>query len=119
MGVVDGVGTTTEFDLLEGAISVSVDIFDAAGRPVWQQQMGTLQTGTYEVDWDGKDMVGDQVDDGAYEYVVTAMDADGSQVDVDYRSTGTVTGVNFGSGKAMLTIDGFIETGVAEVTKVK
>ena len=119
MGVVDGVATSTEFDLLEGANSVKVEVFDAAGRPVWQQQMGSLQTGTYEVNWDGMNMVGDPVEDGAYEYVVTALDVDGSQVGIDYRSTGTVTGVNFDSGTAMLTIDGFIETGVADVSKVK
>lgn len=119
MGVVDGAATSTEFVLLDTADSCVVEIYDDADHLVWQQDRGSMSNGTYELDWDGMDLLGEVVPDGAYSYVVKAMDSVGRQIDVDYRSTGRVTGLDFDSGSALLTMDDYVSTGVDQIIKVK
>jgi len=119
MGVVDGTITSTEFALPEASSSTVIEIYDAADNLIWQQDRGALSGGTYELNWDGKNMVGDSVEDGAYSYVVNALDPLGQSIESEYRSTGTVTGISFETGSAVLTMDGFINTGVDQVVNVK
>jgi len=119
MGIVDGNVTSTEFSLEGTAASVMLEVYDAADRKVWQQDMGALESGIYELEWDGMNMLGEQVVDGAYSYVVKAYDQSDRQVDVNYRTTGKVTGVNFDGGTALLTLDEYIGAGVNEVVKVQ
>jgi len=119
MGVSEGSVTSTEFVLKEATQATTVEIYDSADNLIWQQDRGALSGGTYELNWDGKDMRGDQVEDGAYYYKVKGLDALGQGVDVDYRSTGTVSGINFDTGAAVLTMDGYINAGVDEVVNVK
>ncbi len=118
MGVVEGTATSTEFILLETAESSVIEIYNDADHLVWQQDRGSMANGTYELDWDGKDLLGEVVPDGAYSYVVRAVNMVGGNVDVDYRSTGRVTGLNFDSGSALLTMDEYVTTSVGEVLKV-
>jgi flagellar basal-body rod modification protein FlgD len=119
MGVVDGEATSTEFVLTDVAESCVIEIFDDADHLIWQQNKGSLSSGTYELEWDGKNLLGEVVDNGAYNYVVSAVDMSGREVGVDYRSTGTVTGIDFDSGAALLTMDEYVQTGVDQVVKVK
>jgi flagellar basal-body rod modification protein FlgD len=103
---------------LETAESSVIEIYDAADHIVWQQDRGSMKNGTYELDWDGKDLLGEVVPDGAYTYVVRGQDKAGRLVEVDYRSTGRVTGLDFDSGVALLTMDEYVSTGVDQVLKV-
>ena len=119
MGVVEGSATSTEFAMSEASTTTLIEIYDAADNLIWQQDRGALSSGIYELNWDGKDMVGDVVEDGAYSYVVNAKDHLGQAIDPEYRSTGTVTGISFDTGTAVLTMDGFINAGVDQVVNVK
>jgi len=64
-------------------------------------------------------LTGKPVPDGAYNYKVQTIGSTGQPVNVTYKSTGKVTGVNFTGGTAKLTIDGYIEAGADEVLKVR
>jgi flagellar basal-body rod modification protein FlgD len=119
MGVVDGKATSTEFVLNDVAESCVIEIYDDADHLIWQENKGSLSSGTYELDWNGKDLLDEVVDDGAYSYVVKAVDMGGREVDVDYSSTGTVTGIDFDSGAALLTMDEYVQAGVDQVVKVQ
>ncbi len=119
MGVVDGEATATEFDISEQTDETTVNIYDSANRLVWQQPMGSLSSGTYQLDWDGKNAIGEQVADGPYSYVVSALSANGESLDVEYHSVGKVTGVDFADGKAVLTLDEYVQASVDEVMKVR
>lgn len=119
IGVVDGVATATEYVLTDRAESLKVEIYDSADHLIWQKELGSLAAGTYELEWDGTNLAGDQVEDGPYGYVVKALNLDGSQIEVDYRTTGKVTGINFEGGAAKLRLDGYVEVGVDEVIKVQ
>ncbi len=119
MGVKSGEVSTNQFAISEQTESVAVEIYDSANRMVWQQDMGSLSADVYELAWDGNNSAGEEVADGAYRYVVKAYGFNGELVDVGYTSTGTVTGIQFKDGAAMLTLDDYIETSVGEILKVK
>ena len=59
---------------------------------------GALSAGSYPLEWNGKDSLGETVDDGAYSFDVKAYNASGEQIGVEYRSSGKVTGISFDSG---------------------
>ncbi len=118
MGVNNGETTWTEFTLTEAAETCAIEIFNAAGHLVRKIDVGSSDPGLYELDWDGKDMRGDQVEDGLYTYHVKAMSPLMGQVEVDYRTTGKVTGVNFEGGEAIATLDGYIPMDVGSIINV-
>ena len=119
MAVKDGAVTPTEFDLKDATDMVTLQVYDAADHLVWQEDKGGLPAGAYELDWDGKDRAGNTAADGAYHYEVKAYGSTGQTVDVDYTTTGTVTGVNFSDGAAKLAVDGYIEVTPDDILKVK
>ncbi|MFC1513054.1 flagellar hook assembly protein FlgD [Thermodesulfobacteriota bacterium] len=118
LAVNEGQVATTEFTLLETAEICKVDIYDAGGHLVRNIDMGASTAGTYELGWDGKDGHGEVAPDGAYSYKVNALNTTGQEVEVESRTTGHVTGLDYSTGKANLTIENQISASVAEVLKV-
>jgi flagellar basal-body rod modification protein FlgD len=109
----------TEFVITEDIKDCVVEIFDAADRKVTKIDMPEADgAGVYELAWDGTNPNGNQVEDGSYYYIVKGKNINGTIVDVDYRSTGTVTGVDFDNGLATLTIDGQMQITVGDVLRV-
>jgi len=118
MGVVDGQATPTEFTLFDAADSCVVEIYDAAGRMVDRQDLGYAAAGIHQLSWDAKTSAGDPVEDGLYSYVVKAITSQGQQVEVEYRSSGRVTGIEFNSGKATVSVDRYVQMNVSDILKV-
>jgi len=119
IGVMDGQASTTKYTLAEAADTCRVEVYDAAGRMVDTKELGYAAAGEHELSWDAKNSNGAAVADGQYSYVVTAMNALGQKVSVDYRSTGKVTGVNFDGGQAQVTVDKAIKMNVSDVLLVQ
>lgn len=119
MAVNDGDVKTTEFVLNDAAETCVVEIYDTADNIVRSIDMGAVGSGMFELDWDGKDSLDDPVKDGAYYYIVKAKNIAGEEVDVDYRTTGKVTGLEYESGTALLTVDDYIQISVSDVLKVQ
>ena len=95
-----------------------VEIYDAADHLVRIIDVGSVPAGTYDLDWDLNDMTGEKVEPGSYSYVVTALDLSGQEIEVDYKSTGLVSGIEFDSGQALLTLNGFVPVSVSDVSSV-
>jgi len=119
MGVVDGAASPTEFNLADAAETCTVDIYDAGGHLVKTIDMGYQPSGSHELAWDGQTMFGEQAEDGAYSYKVDALNAAGEKIDVDYQTSGHVTGLEFDSGQAVLTVDKYVNIDVSNVLTVK
>ncbi|MGV1099430.1 flagellar hook assembly protein FlgD [Thiovibrio sp. JS02] len=119
MGVVDGKTTSTEFTLADAADTCSIEIYDAAGRMVDTVKVGYAASGTHELSWDAVNPNGETVPDGLYTYKVNALNSQGQKIDVDYRTTGRVTGVQFDSGVARVSVDNHISMNVSDVLVVK
>ncbi|MFA7348421.1 MAG: flagellar hook assembly protein FlgD [Desulfurivibrionaceae bacterium] len=119
MGVVGGAVSTTQYTLADAADSCKVEIYDAAGRMVDTVDLGYAESGVHDLSWDAKTPSGTVVPDGQYSYVVKAMNALGQEVDVDYRTTGKVTGVNFDGGVAQVTVDKTVTMNVGDILVVQ
>ena len=119
MGVVDGAATTTQYTLADAATSCKVDIYDAAGKLMDTVNLGYAASGAHDLSWDAKTLSGTVVPDGQYTYVVTATNALGQKVDVDYKTTGKVTGVNFNGGTAQVSVDKSVLMNVGDILAVK
>ncbi|MBO4520818.1 MAG: flagellar hook assembly protein FlgD [Alphaproteobacteria bacterium] len=77
------------------ASSCVVAIKDASGSFVKTFTGVEQSAGRHEMVWDGKDNYGNQLNDGAYSLVVTALDSTGSAVEVQTTVFGKVTGVAY------------------------
>ena len=118
LGVNEGTPGNGEFVLDADTSSCQVEIYDAGGRLVDMMDLGPLSRGTYDLDWDATNALGEQVADGAYSYRVKGLDSAGNEVDVDYRIFGRVTGVSFEDGLALLTLDKHVAADVGSVMSV-
>ncbi len=118
LAVSEGEAGATEFSLSNTTETCVVEIYDSADRLVRTIDMGGLPAGVYDLAWDGNDTLGNAAPDGAYYYAVKAKDSIGLDVDVDYRTTGNVTGLEYNSGQAVITIDNQINVSVSEVVRV-
>lgn len=118
MGVLNGAVTPTQYSLANTADSCQVNIYNAAGTMVDSMDLGPASSGNHDLSWDGKMPNGTVVPDGEYTYTVTAM-SNGQQVNVDYRTTGQVTGVNFSGSQAQVTVDNSVAMNVADILAVK
>lgn len=118
MGVLNGAVTPTQYSLANTADSCQVNIYNAAGTMVDSMDLGPASSGSHDLSWDGKMPNGTVVPDGEYTYTVTAM-SNGQQVNVDYRTTGQVTGVNFSGSQAQVTVDNSVAMNVADILAVK
>lgn len=118
LAVSGGVAGNGKFIIDERTESCVVQIYDEAGRLVRAIDMGGLNAGTYDMGWDGKNMVGVQVDDGLYTYTVEAYNFESELVEATFRTIGKVTGVEYESGQALLTLDDHVTVSVADVLAV-
>lgn len=118
LGVSEGEPGQGEFILPQDADTCVVEIYDAGGHLIKILDMGPAMAGNYDLEWDGTDMRGDQVEDGAYTYWVKGYDTAGQQLEVNYSVMGNVTGINFENGSAMLTMDEYVNADVGSVVKV-
>lgn len=118
MGVVGGTVSTTQYTLADAADTCKVEIYDAAGKKVDTVEVGYAASGVHDLSWDATTPSGTVVADGQYTYKVTAMSAQGQKIDVDYKTTGKVTGVNFTGGAAQVSVDKSILMNVGDILAV-
>lgn len=105
-----------EFVLSSNAQSCQVEILNSSGNTVTTLELGSLDGDTvYGLTWDGTTSGGAELSDGLYLFIVTATTAEGEEVDVEYRTSGQVTGIDYQSGTALLTLNGSIPVEVGSV----
>jgi flagellar basal-body rod modification protein FlgD len=98
----NGQSEDIQCELSENAAGVFVSIYDENGNFIQDLEYGAMAAGIQRLSWDGNDYLGNQSPDGKYQYSITALDADGEEVDVSNFTTDTVTGVNYKDGQAYL-----------------
>jgi len=92
------------YSLSEDA-SVNIIISNADGTPVRTINVGKLSAGDYSYVWDGTSDTGIQAPDGQYSYVVSAINADGTEVEALETVSGIVDGLIL-DGEPYLSIGG-------------
>lgn len=93
------------YTLNEDATKVTLNILNADGDSVFVAS-GDNESGPHLVGWDGLNKQGFAEPDGVYTLVVSALDADGSPLDVSQTMTGRVTGMTVGDEGPILNLSG-------------
>ena len=111
----DGQSTLT-YDLGGNAAKANVLIIDEQGNTVRTLQ-GDTEVGHHELVWDGLDENGNQMPDGLYGFLVTAVDTDNKSVPLVQGTVGKVTGVKMVDGEVTLEI-GELEIALSDVLSI-
>lgn len=122
---VDGNNTTylsdsadISYDLGSDATTAKLFVRDANGNIIFAEELGEQAEGGYSFTWDGKDMKGNQMDEGSYSYDVKAFEIDGSPVQVSTWSSGKITNVVYGEGGTTFVMDGSREIYLDEILSI-
>ncbi len=83
--------------------TATINITNAAGQVVYTQT-GTVQAGTQNYTWNGRDAAGNTVPDGAYTIAITAKDTSGQSVAVSTQVQGVVDSVDVTQNPPVLWI---------------
>ncbi len=86
------------------AASLTVGIYDSAGKLVRALDKPIAGAGTHHVEWDGKDSAGKDLPDGAYEVRVLGKDANGNAMSGIVTSSGRVTAVSSEGDDVLLSL---------------
>jgi flagellar basal-body rod modification protein FlgD len=79
---------------LDDVADCSVLITDSKGYPVRKISLGSLEPGSHELEWDGRDDAGNMREEGVYGLEITAVTENGQMLTVATQITGQVTSVN-------------------------
>ena len=107
---------TWTYNLANTAATAQLVVTDANGRAVYTGN-GQTAAGNNTFTWDGKDINGNQLPDGAYKLTVTAADSAGNTVTSSVASAGTVTQIDM-TGPTPQLIVGNMEIGLGDIAAV-
>jgi len=96
--------TDITLDLASGASDVVVEISDPQGSLVRVLRLDGAPAGPNTMEWDGRATSGDRVPPGRYTLAVRAEDGDGNPIEARSYFNGTVDGVRYVDGSAILTV---------------
>lgn len=101
----DGKISNSSFELNVPATKTTLSIRDSTGMTVYEQDMGSMDKGTHQLKWDGKNSAGNDVSDGLYNFSLYATSIEGEKIPVDISSHTTITGVDVRSSNGELFTD--------------
>ena len=107
---------TWTYNLKATAATTQLSITNANGVTVYTGT-GDTASGNNTFTWDGKDINGNQLPDGAYKLSVTAADSAGNTVTSSVASAGTVTQIDM-TGPTPQLIVGNMEIGLGDIAAV-
>jgi flagellar basal-body rod modification protein FlgD len=113
----DGSNLTGSYKLDEGA-NINIAIYDQFGREIRTINAGWKDAGEYPVEWEGKDNLGFNVNDGNYTFEVFGQNQFGNYVTIDTYSSGEVTGATMTNGLTYLML-GDKKVALANVLEVR
>jgi flagellar basal-body rod modification protein FlgD len=98
------------YGLDESAASVTVGVYDAAGRLVRHLDLGAVGYGDHVITWDGIDDSGNLVAPGSYTFDVQAANESRDEVGTVLYTSGTVSAISMEDGTASLVVGGRLIT---------
>ncbi|MDZ7296079.1 MAG: flagellar hook assembly protein FlgD [candidate division KSB1 bacterium] len=99
-------GDVTLHYTLGGPAQVTVEVLNEAGLVVRTLLVGLQGAGETHCTWDGRNSAGQRLSSGTYSFRVKAVDESGAAVTATPYTVGTVTGVRFKNGNALLLLGG-------------
>jgi flagellar basal-body rod modification protein FlgD len=106
------------FELMNDAKEVHVQVKDAAGNVLRKLDFPNLKKGTNTIEWNGLDEAGAPARAGEYKFTIDAKSPAGTRVYAKTAFAGRITGLNYGSdGPILLVGDQSIK--LADVKKIE
>ena len=115
--VSNGQSTGVKLTLPESAV-VTMYIFDDEGDRVRTVECGAMDAGSHDLTWDAKNNYGAIVDDGEYQFILSAEDINGEQVETLTQIQGTVTGVSFADGDLPVVMINGIKVSINNIMQI-
>ena len=113
------VTTRSWFTIDDPAAKVQVTILDSNNNPIYTEELGAYQAGTHPLVWDGKNALGQEVENGVYSILVTAQDKNDKAVVIKQQQlTARVVGVVNENGAYKLVLDGGRVVNLMDVTEI-
>ena len=104
------------YNLGATAQATNLTITNASGQVVWTGK-GETAAGNHALAWDGKDLNGNPLAEGAYKLTVSAKDSASNDITAAVASAGVVSQIDMSGGTPLLVI-GKMEVGFADVAAV-
>lgn len=105
------------FDLDSAYRSAAVKIYDEHDTLVRTIEIDAPGAGVQQINWDGRNDSGVAVPPGPYRIEVAAELPDGSFAKIESYLTGTITGVRYRNGSAVILL-GAVEVAPSQITEV-
>ena len=113
-----GQSANIKYDLAQDASLVTVNVYDSSDNLVRTINPGSQSAGRQTVAFDGLDSSGNPLASGTYHYKVSATTLQGDSISaVTYSSSGTITGISYQDGTAVL-LSGNISIPIANIVEV-
>lgn len=94
------------FEVISGSPKARAVVTDANGNEVRTIDLGTLRPGDQQLEWDGKDALGQSVAPGNYKIEIRLENSEGAESTVPTTVSGTIESLDFSTGSPMLRIGG-------------
>jgi flagellar basal-body rod modification protein FlgD len=104
------------YNLGASAAATTLTITNASNQVVWTGK-GETAAGNHALAWDGKDLNGNPLAEGAYKLTVSAKDSASNDITAAVASAGVVSQIDMSGGTPLLVI-GKMEVGFADVAAV-
>ena len=115
----DGGKAKAAYTLDKNVSSVTITVKDMNGKVVYSES-GETSSGTHEFKWDGKDSNGNQLEDGAYQIVVsTKVPAGETEANVTTTVFGKVTGVASDSNGVYIGLGDSVTAGLGDIVTIR
>jgi flagellar basal-body rod modification protein FlgD len=102
----DGIASPISFDMPGDANHVTISIFDQNDNLVNVIEAGSLNAGSQNIEWNGRNGNGAPVESGLYSYAVNAVDGSGDVLTVDTYTRGIVEAISMKNGVTLLHVGG-------------
>lgn len=107
------------YTLSNDALSTTISVKDMTGKVVYTEN-GNITAGTHEFTWNGKDSNGNQLEDGAYEIVVSPKGANGEAAPgVTTTVFGKVTGVASDETNVYIGLGDAVTAGLGDILTMR
>jgi len=97
-----GESTTIRFSQTKASVDTLVNIYNTQGTLVRTLDLGPIQAGGFQTEWDGRDQDDTGLPSGNYSFEVQAYDPEGNGIDTATFMIGLVTGVRYLDNHATL-----------------
>jgi len=93
------------YTLSDNASSLYVNVLDRQGNIIYSANLGAVQQGSYEFNWNGQDFNGAEAPDGVYRITFRAEGEHGESVEVQTRVSGKVLAIENNADGPVLKLD--------------